>query len=164
MLNEEGKLPGIKPALMADAVATTAGAVLGTSTVTTFVESSSGVAAGGRTGLTAVTVAVLFLVSIVAAPFVGMVPAAATGPVLVVIGVMMAGAFADINWTDFAEAVPAFFAASFMAFFYNISYGIGFAFISYALIKMVTGKTKDIHPILLTAAALFLLNFIFMAL
>lgn len=162
--NGKGFSSRMDKALFADSIATSIGAFLGTSNTTTYIESAAGIEEGGRTGLTAVTVAVLFLVSIVAAPFVGMVPAAATGPVLVVIGVMMAGAFADINWTDFAEAVPAFFAASFMAFFYNISYGIGFAFISYALIKMVTGKTKDIHPILLTAAALFLLNFIFMAL
>ena len=151
-------------ALFADAIATSVGAFLGTSNTTTYIESAAGIEEGGRTGLTAVTVAVLFLVSIVAAPFVGMVPASATGPILVVIGVMMASSFADINWTDFSEAVPAFFAASFMAFFYNISYGIGFAFIAYALIKLVQGKAKDIHPILGIAALLFVLNFVFMAL
>ena len=162
--NGKGFSSRMDKALFADSIATSIGAFLGTSNTTTYIESAAGIEEGGRTGLTAVTVAVLFLVSIVAAPFVGMVPAAATGPVLVVIGVMMAGAFADINWTDFSEAVPAFFAASFMAFFYNISYGIGFAFIAYVLIKVVTGKTSDIHPILGTAAALFLLNFVFMAL
>ena len=150
-------------ALFADAIATSVGAFLGTSNTTTYVESAAGIEEGGRTGLTAVTVAVLFLISIVFAPFVGLVPASATGPILVIVGVLMAGAFADINWSDFAEAVPAFFAASFMAFFYNISYGIGFAFIAYTLIKVVTGKAKEIHPILGVASLLFVINFVLMA-
>lgn len=162
--NGKGFSSRMDKALFADSIATSIGAFLGTSNTTTYIESAAGIEEGGRTGLTAVTVAVLFLVSIVAAPFVGMVPAAATGPILVIIGVMMASSFADINWTDFSEAVPAFFAASFMAFFYNISYGIGFAFIAYSLIKLVTGKAKEIHPILGVAAILFALNFVFMAL
>jgi AGZA family xanthine/uracil permease-like MFS transporter len=103
------------------------------------------------------------LVSIVAAPFVGLVPAAATGPVLVIIGVLMASSFADINWSDFSEAVPAFFAAVMMAFAYNITVGISWAFISYTVIKLVQGKIKDVHPILLVATGLFLLNFILSA-
>lgn len=151
-------------ALFADAIATSIGALLGTSNTTTYIESAAGIEEGGRTGLTAVTVAALFLLSIVAAPFVGLVPASATGPILVVIGVLMAGSFADINWTDFSEAVPAFFAASFMAFFYNISTGIGFAFIAHVLIKAVQGKIKDVHPILIGAAFLFALNFLLTAL
>lgn len=161
--NGKGFSSRMDKALFADAIATSIGAFLGTSNTTTYVESAAGIEEGGRTGLTAVTVAVLFLVSIVFAPFVGLVPASATGPILVIVGVLMAGAFADINWSDFAEAVPAFFAASFMAFFYNISYGIGFAFISYALIKVVTGKGKEIHPILGVASLLFILNFVLMA-
>lgn len=161
--NGKGFSSRMDKALFADAIATSVGALLGTSNTTTYIESAAGIEEGGRTGLTAVVVALLFLVSIVAAPFVGLVPASATGPILVVIGVLMAGAFADINWTDFAEAVPAFFAAAFMAFFYNISYGIGFAFISYVVIKVVQGKVKEIHPILGVAAALFVLNFVFMA-
>lgn len=161
--NGKGFSSRMDKALFADAIATSVGAFLGTSNTTTYVESAAGIEEGGRTGLTAVTVAVLFLVSIVFAPFVGLVPAAATGPILVIVGVLMAGAFADINWSDFAEAVPAFFAASFMAFFYNISYGIGFAFISYALIKVVTGKAKEVHPILGVASLLFILNFVLMA-
>jgi len=162
--NGKGFSSRMDKALFADSIATSIGALLGTSNTTTYIESAAGIEEGGRTGLTAVTVAVLFLLSIFVAPFVGLVPAAATGPVLVVIGVLMASSFADINWTDFAEAVPAFFAAAFMAFFYNISTGIGFAFISYSIIKIVQGKTKEIHPILGVAAALFALNFILTAL
>ena len=162
--NGKGFSSRMDKALFADAIATSVGALFGTSNTTTYVESAAGIEEGGRTGLTAVTVAVLFLVSIVAAPFVGLVPAAATGPILVVVGVLMAGSFADINWSDLAEAVPAFFAAAFMAFFYNISTGIAFAFIAYCVIKLVQGKAKDIHPIMAVASLLFVLNFVLMAL
>ena len=162
--NGKGFSSRMDKALFADSIATSVGAFLGTSNTTTYVESAAGIEEGGRTGLTAVTVAVLFLLSIVAAPFVGLVPASATGPILVIVGILMASSFADINWSNFAEAVPAFFAAVFMAFTYNISTGIGLAFISYALIKVVTGKTKEIHPILGVAALLFLLNFVLAAL
>lgn len=161
--NGKGFSSRMDKALFADAIATSVGALFGTSNTTTYVESAAGIEEGGRTGLTAVTVAVLFLVSIVAAPFVGLVPAAATGPILVVVGVLMAGSFADINWSDLAEAVPAFFAAAFMAFFYNISTGIAFAFIAYCVIKLVQGKAKDIHPIMAVASLLFVLNFVLMA-
>ena len=162
--NGKGFSSRMDKALFADSIATSVGAFLGTSNTTTYVESAAGIEEGGRTGLTAVTVAVLFLVSIFAAPFVGLVPASATGPILVIVGILMASSFADIEWSNFAEAVPAFFAAVFMSFTYNISTGIGLAFISYALIKIVTGKTKEIHPILGVAALLFLLNFILAAL
>lgn len=161
--NGKGFSSRMDKALFADAIATSVGALFGTSNTTTYVESAAGIEEGGRTGLTAVTVAILFLVSIVAAPFVGLVPAAATGPILVVVGVLMAGSFADINWSDLAEAVPAFFAAAFMAFFYNISTGIAFAFIAYCVIKLVQGKAKDIHPIMAVASLLFVLNFVLMA-
>lgn len=162
--NGKGFSSRMDKALFADSIATSVGAFLGTSNTTTYVESAAGIEEGGRTGLTAVTVAVLFLVSIFAAPFVGLVPASATGPILVIVGILMASSFADIEWSNFAEAVPSFFAAVFMSFTYNISTGIGLAFISYALIKIVTGKTKEIHPILGVAALLFLLNFILAAL
>jgi len=161
--NGKGFSSRMDKALFADAIATSVGALFGTSNTTTYIESAAGIEEGGRTGLTAVTVAILFLVSIVAAPFIGLVPAAATGPILVIVGVLMAGSFADINWSDFAEAVPAFFAAAFMAFFYNISTGIAFAFISYCVIKLVQGKAKDIHPIMAVASLLFVLNFVLMA-
>ena len=162
--NGKGFSSRMDKALFADSIATSVGALLGTSNTTTYIESAAGIEEGGRTGLTAVTVAVLFLVSIVAAPFVGLVPAAATGPVLVIIGVLMASSFADINWSDFSEAVPAFFAAVMMAFAYNITVGISWAFISYTVIKLVQGKIKEVHPNLLVATGLFLLNFILSAL
>ncbi|NTW96444.1 MAG: NCS2 family permease [Erysipelotrichaceae bacterium] len=161
--NGKGFSSRMDKALFADSIATSVGAILGTSNTTTYIESAAGIEEGGRTGLTAVVVAVLFLVSIVAAPFVGMVPAQATGPILVIVGILMASSFADINWSDFSEAVPAFFAASMMAFSYNITVGIAWAFISYTLIKIVTGKFKEVHPILLVATILFLANFVLAA-
>jgi adenine/guanine/hypoxanthine permease len=161
--NGKGFSSRMDKALFADSIATSVGALLGTSNTTTYVESAAGIEEGGRTGLTAVVVAIMFILSIPLAPYVGLVPAAATGPILVIVGVLMASSFADINWGDFSEAVPAFFAAAFMAFFYNISYGIGFAFIAYVIIKAVQGKFKDIHPILLVAASLFVLNFVLAA-
>jgi len=161
--NGKGFSSRMDKALFADSIATSIGALLGTSNTTTYIESAAGIEEGGRTGLTAVTVAVLFLISIVAAPFVGLVPASATGPVLVIIGVLMASSFADINWSDFSEAVPAFFAAVMMAFAYNITVGISWAFISFVLIKAVQGKIKEVHPIVLVATALFVLNFVLSA-
>jgi AGZA family xanthine/uracil permease-like MFS transporter len=161
--NGKGFSSRMDKALFADSIATSVGALLGTSNTTTYIESAAGIEEGGRTGLTAVVVAILFLVSIVAAPFVGLVPAQATGPILVIVGILMASSFADINWSDFSEAVPAFFAASMMAFSYNITVGIAWAFISYTLIKIVTGKFKEVHPILLVATILFLANFVLAA-
>ncbi len=151
-------------ALFADAIATSVGAVLGTSNTTTYVESAAGIAAGGRTGLTSVVTALLFLASMFLAPIAGIVPAAATAPALIVVGIMMAASFKDIKWDDFEEAVPAFFAAVFMAFTYNISYGIAFGFIFFCIVKIFKGKIKDIHPILGVSAILFAINFIVLAL
>ncbi len=150
-------------ALFADAIATSVGAIFGTSNTTTYVESSAGIEAGGRTGLTSVVTALLFIVSIIFAPVVGIVPAAATAPALIVVGIMMMGSFKEIEWTDFEEAVPAFFAAVFMALCYSISYGIAAGFIFYCIVKAVKGKFKEIHPILLVSAILFILNFIVMS-
>lgn len=150
-------------ALFADAIATSIGAVFGTSNTTTYVESTAGIGAGGRTGLTSVVTAILFLASVVLAPVVGVVPSAATAPALIAVGVMMMGSFKDIEWTDFEEAVPAFFAAVFMALCYSISYGIAGGFIFYCIVKTVRGKFKEIHPILLVSAILFIINFIVMA-
>lgn len=150
-------------ALFADATATSVGAILGTSNTTTYVESAAGIAAGGRTGLTSVTVALLFALSAFFASYVSSVPSAATAPALVVVGVMMLSSFREIKWDDLAEAFPAFFAGIFMALSYSISYGIGTGFIVYCLVKTVTGKAKDIHPILWVAAILFIINFILLA-
>ena len=150
-------------ALFADSVATSVGAVFGTSNTTTYVESAAGIGAGGRTGLTSVVTAIMFLVSIVLAPVIGIVPAQATAPALILVGVMMLASFTEINWTDLDEAIPAFFASIFMGFSYSISYGIAAGFIFYCLIKVVRGKAKEVHPILWISTGLFILNFVLLA-
>jgi len=151
-------------ALFADATATSIGALLGTSNTTTYVESASGIASGGRTGITSIVTAILFLLCLPFSSVFGIVPSAAVAPALIVVGVMMAGAFKDIKWDDFAETVPAFITLAITAFSYNISYGIAAGFIFYAIVKITTGKAKEVHPILYGAAALFVINFVVMAL
>ena len=136
MENQPGFKSKMDRALFADATATSIGALFGTSNTTTFVESASGIGAGGRTGLTSVVVAICFAVSAFLASFVSAIPMAATAPALVVVGVMMLSAFKEINWEDFSEAVPAFFAGLFMALCYSISYGIAFGFISYCVVRI----------------------------
>ena len=150
-------------ALFADATATSIGALFGTSNTTTFVESSAGIGAGGRTGLTSVVVSLCFALSAFFATFVSAVPSAATAPVLVMVGVLMISSFKDVNWTDLDEAIPAFFASVFMALCYSISYGIAFGFIFYCIVKLCRGKAKEIHPILWVCTGLFILNFILLA-
>ena len=151
-------------ALFADATATSIGALFGTSNTTTFVESSAGIGAGGRTGLTSVVVAICFAISAFFASFISAVPAAATAPALVVVGIMMTSSFKDIDWNDFEEAVPAFFAGIFMALCYSISYGIAAGFIFYIIVKACKGKAKEINPILWVCSAMFVLNFVLLAL
>ena len=158
-----GGEPEMERALWADAIGTSIGAIFRTSNTTPYVESAAGISAGGRTGLTAVTTAVLFLLAILILPFVGIVPAAATSPALIIVGVMMVSSFLDVDWSRFEDALPAFFAAFFMALSFSISYGIAAAFIFYCLVKVSTGKAKEIHPILWGATALFILNFIIFA-
>ncbi|WP_461224595.1 NCS2 family permease [Lacticaseibacillus suihuaensis] len=150
-------------ALFADSIATSIGAVFGTSNTTTYVESAAGIGAGGRTGLTAVTTAVAFLVSAVFAPLISIVPTQAVAPALILVGVMMLGSFKEIDWTDLAEAVPAFMASIVMGLVYNISYGIAAGFIFYCIVKLITGKAKEIHPILAIVSVGFILNFIVLA-
>lgn len=150
-------------ALFADAIATSIGSLFGTSNTTTYVESAAGIGAGGRTGLTSLTTALLFIACIFLAPVAGIVPAAATAPALIVVGVMMMSAFKEIKWDDLNEAIPAFFAGIFMAICYSISYGIATGFIFYCIIKLVKGQIKEVHPILITATFLFILNFIILA-
>ncbi|MDP4090870.1 MAG: NCS2 family permease [Bacillota bacterium] len=150
-------------ALFADSIATSIGAIFGTSNTTTYVESAAGIGAGGRTGLTSVVTALLFLLCILLAPVVGIVPAAATAPVLIVVGVMMLSAFKEIVWDDLDEAIPAFFAGIFMAFCYSISYGIAAGFIFYCIVKLCRGKIKEVHPILVVATLLFIANFVILA-
>lgn len=161
MLDEEGKLPGIKPVLMADAIATTSGAVLGTSTVTTFVESSSGVAAGGRTGLTAVVAGFLFLISTLFAPIFTAIPSFATAPALIMVGFLMFGAISDIKFTDdnMTEAVPAYLCIIAMPLFYSISEGISIGIISYVILNVACGKAKKITPLMYVLAVLFILKY-----
>ncbi len=150
-------------ALFADSVATSIGAIFGTSNTTTYVESAAGIGAGGRTGLTSVVTALLFVISMFLAPFVGIVPAQATAPALIAVGIMMLASFKEVNWSDLDEAIPAFFAAIFMALCYSISYGIAAGFIFYCLVKICKGKAKEIHPVLWVATGLFILNFIILA-
>ncbi len=159
--------PGFKSkmdkALFADATATSIGAIFGTSNTTTYVESAAGIGAGGRTGLTSVVVSLCFIISAFLATFVSAVPYAATAPALIVVGIMMMSAFKEIKWDDFDEAVPAFFAGVFMALCYSISYGIAAGFIFYCITKICKKQIKDIHPILWVATALFILNFVLLA-
>ncbi|MFZ1781555.1 MAG: NCS2 family permease [Enterococcus aquimarinus] len=150
-------------ALFADAVATSIGAVFGTSNTTTFVESAAGIGAGGRTGLTSVVVAGMFLLSSMFSPIISIVPAQATAPALILVGVMMMASFKDIDWTQLEEAVPAFFASIFMGLCYSISYGIAAGFIFFAIVKVVKGKGKEVSPVLWIVNALFILNFLIMA-
>ncbi|WP_162011106.1 NCS2 family permease [Streptococcus sp. S784/96/1] len=161
--NSTGFSSKMDRALFADAIGTSIGALFGTSNTTTYVESAAGIAEGGRTGLTAVSTATFFLLSILLLPIVGIVPAAATAPALIIVGVMMVSSFLDVDWSKFEDALPAFFAAFFMSLAYSISYGIAAAFIFYCLVKMSTGKSKEIHPILWGATALFILNFVILA-
>ena len=163
MLDEQGRLPRIRGALLADSIATSAGAVLGTSTVTTFVESSSGVMAGGRTGLTAVTVAGLFLLSLLFAPIFLAIPAFATAPALIIVGFLMLGTVLNIDFNDLGEAIPAFIAIIAMPFMYSISEGISLGIISYVIINVFSGMTgkKNISSIMYILATLFILKYIF---
>lgn len=162
MLDKEGKLPRVSKALTADAVGTIFGACMGTSTVTTFVESSAGVAAGGRTGLTSVTTGIMFILALFIAPLFAIIPAAATAPVLVVVGVFMMSAVMEINWHDLTEAVPAFLTIAMMPFAYSIAEGIVFGIVSYTLIKTFTGKTKDVSALMWVLSVLFVLREIFL--
>lgn len=164
MLDKDGKLPAIKPALLADAVATSAGAVLGTSTTTTYVESSAGVAAGGKTGLTALTTAVLFLVSMLFAPIFTAIPSFATAPALILVGFLMFSTVTEIKLTEdnYASAIPAYLCVIAMPLFYSISEGISIGVISYVIINLICGKRKEINPIMYVLAVLFVLKYIFL--
>lgn len=150
-------------ALFADAIATSIGAVVGTSNTTTYVESAAGIGAGGRTGLTSVVVAICFAFSAFFAQFVSAIPSAATAPALIIVGVMMLSSFKEIDWEDLSEAIPAFFAGIAMGLFYSISNGIATGFIFYCIIKICKKKAKEIHPILWVVTALFILNYILLA-
>lgn len=160
LLDKDGKLPRIRGALMADAIGTTAGAMLGTSTVTTFVESASGVAEGGRTGLTALTSALLFLLSLILSPVFLAIPGFATAPALVMVGFLMMTSITKIDFSDYTEAIPAFITVMAMPFMYSISEGIAMGAISYVVINMIGGKFKKISPLMYVLAVLFILKYI----
>ena len=162
MLDAEGKLPRIKGALMADAVATSIGSVLGVSTTTTYVESAAGVSEGGRTGLTAVTVAVLFLLSLFFSPFFMAIPAFATAPALITVGFLMFTAVAGIDFNDMTEAIPCYLAVIAMPFAYSIAEGIAFGVISYTIINLIAGKREKVSPLMMGLTVVFILKYIFL--
>ena len=162
MLDENGKLPKIRGALMADAVGTSVGALCGTSTVTTFVESASGVAEGGRTGLTGIVAAILFGLSLFLSPIFLAIPSFATAPALIVVGFLMITSVTKINLEDYSEAIPSFIAIISMPFMYSISEGIAMGVISYVVINLVTGKAKEkkISALMYVLAVLFILKYV----
>lgn len=160
MTDKNGNLPGGDRALIADAIATCCGACLGTSTVTTFVESSTGISEGARTGLSSIVVGVLFLLACLLAPVAGIIPSAATAPALIIVGVLMIRGATEVNWGDFEEACPAFLTIAMMPFAYSISDGIGFGFISYSIIKLARGKAKDVPVLVYIISVLFILKYV----
>ncbi|SDY68000.1 NCS2 family permease [Lachnobacterium bovis] len=162
LLDEKGKLPRIKPALLADAIATTAGAIFGTSTTTTFVESTAGVAEGARTGLASVVTGLLFLVSIVLSPIFIAIPSFATAPALIYVGFLMISSVVDIDFSDLTEAIPAYLAIIAMPLTYSISEGIAFGVISYTVLNVCAGKFKKVTPLMYVLSILFVLKYIFL--
>lgn len=163
MLDKNGKVIRIDKALISDSVATSVGAIFGTSNTTTYVESAAGVMVGGRTGLTALVVAILFLACLFIAPLAGLVPSAATAPALIIVGVMMMGAVKEINFEDFSEAIPAFLTIIMMPLSYGIANGIAVGFIAYPIMKLAVGKGKQVHPIIYILAVLFAIRFFTLA-
>lgn len=160
MVMEDGKVKNMKQALLSDSLATTMGAMFGTTTLATVVESAAGIAEGGRTGLTSFVVGVLFLVSLFFGGLIGIVPSEATAPALVIVGVLMLGAVKEIDFDDFTEALPAFFTIAIMPFSYSIANGVAAGIIFYPIMKLVTGKYKDVHPIMYVLALLFIFRFV----
>ena len=162
MVDKDGHVDGISKILMADAVATTAGACFGTSTTTTYIESAAGVAEGGRTGLTSFVIALCFAIALLFSPVFLAIPSAATGAVLVIVGVMMMSPIRNIDWNDYSEAIPAFVTAVMMPLSYSIAHGIMLGMITYVVIKALTGKIKNISVMMWILAVLFILRYIFM--
>ena len=159
MLDKDGNVPRVKQALFADAIGTTVGAMLGTSTVTTYVESAAGVAEGGKTGMTALTVAGMFVLALFFAPIFMIIPAAATAPALIVVGLFMISPIMKIDLDDFTESIPAFFTIIMMPLTYSIAEGIVFGMLSFVILKLLTGRYKEIKPIMYVIAILFLIKF-----
>ena len=160
LVNEDGEMENVEKALLSDSIGTVVGAALGTSTVTSFVESGSGVAAGGRTGLTAVTTGICFLLATFFYPVLSVVTSAATAPALIIVGVLMAQQLKEIDWPDFTTAVPAFLTVIIMVLGYSISDGIAFGFIAYTVSKLAAGKTSEIQPIVYVLDLIFIVYFV----
>ncbi len=158
-LDEKGRLPRVNRAMLADAIGTIGGALLGTSTVTTYVESTAGVSEGGRTGLTSIVTGLLFFLALFIAPLAGLIPTEATAPALVIVGVLMVGGVMKINFDDFTEALPAFLTILFMPLAYSIADGIAFGFIAYPVVKLVSGRYKEVHWLVYLLAAVALIHF-----
>lgn len=159
LVDEEGNIVNGERILLADAAATVMGAFFGTSTVTTYVESSAGAAAGARTGLAAVVTALLFVLSVFLAPFLGMVPAAATAPILIVVGILMSADIGGIDWHDLEKAIPAYCTMTIMCFGYNIADGIAVGFVTYSFVKLVVGKWQDVTWLVRVLTVIFLVRF-----
>ena len=161
-IDEDGNLPKASNALLADAIGTTGGALFGTSTVTTYIESAAGVAEGGRTGLTGVVTAILFFLALFFRPLIGLVPGAATAPALIIVGTMMMTNVSDLDWDDFTEVLPAFVAMIAMPLTYSISNGIALGFILYPLVKLFTGKGKEVSTLVYVLGAVFIAYFLWL--
>ena len=159
LLDEDGNVPNMNRAMLADAIATTTGAICGTSTVTTFVESSAGIAEGGRTGLSSIVTAIAFFIAMFLSPIAALIPGNAIAAALIYVGVLMASGVSKIDWKEADFAVPAFLTLAIMPFAYNISYGIAFGLISYVFIKLFTGKTKEINAGTWVISVLFAMMF-----
>jgi len=160
MLDKDGKVPRAKEALFADAVGTTVGACLGTSTVTTYVESASGVAEGGRTGLTSLSTAVMFIIALFLSPLFIMIPGAATAPALILVGLFMISPIKEIDFDDFTEAIPAFLTIIMMPLAFSIADGILFGMLSYIILKTLTGKRNEVSLLTYIIGLLFLIKFL----
>jgi AGZA family xanthine/uracil permease-like MFS transporter len=163
LLESKGIKSRLDKALFADLSATIVGALFGTSNTTTYVESSAGIAVGGRTGLTSVVTAIMFVICLIFAPVIGVIPAVATAPALVVVGIMMMSSVGEIDWKDFSVGAVAFLTIALMPFTYSITTGIAFGFISYVLIGIIKKEAKKIHPVIYFFTALFILNFVLLA-
>lgn len=159
LLDKDGKMPSMRKALMCDAIATTCGACLGTSTVTTYVESAAGIGEGGKTGLTSLVTGIMFILALFLAPFIGLVPGCATAPALIYVGFLMLSGIAKVNFSDITEAVPAFLTILMMPLSYSIANGIAFGLISYVLIKLCCGRAKEIRITTVVLAALFIVKY-----
>lgn len=160
MLDEDGNFPGVSKALLSDAIGTICGSLLGTSTITTFVESASGVAEGGRTGLTSLSTAFFFLISLFLFPLFSIVPGQATAAALIMVGLFMMSPITEIDFTDYTESIPAFLTIAMMPFAYSIAEGISVGMISYVLMKLVTGRSKEISPVMYILSLVFLLRYL----